>query len=450
MAFSFGFATSNSAPAPPPAANHHDQAHGQPQQNATAAATLMIPSFDELFPNKSIAQKIGHLITCSTGANEHDSNIAGQELKALLSEQGVVRLRLLQIDQDPTLTPVQPDHSLRQRLSQNPTILLPIQLHDGNVEHREATMTPEILRDVCSIADDLQISELAAICLYQQAASGNQPFYSTFVEKCLEGTAIMKENSAAWSAREIFFAQRRLLLRTCQSLVQHRLAERGKDKNLVCRATDVLLQNDWIKHIERIVRVYSQRIDEIMKSYDNTAESTNRGVTTPAAQFWRGVVTLQSYFDERQIAVECLFFIAYHVQLTAEEVGILIDLVRDLSQTSLILDPLFDVPDTYSSSPAPSSFILQAPRREKNPLAWQEELVKSCWQTGQPQLLRCYCTVIMAVVAALGSHAVLMDRSTHAPNSFRTVRLLLKSDFFVGVVICQLTLRVVFSFLLQG
>ena len=427
MAFSFGGATSNPAPAPSPATNY---AQAQPQLNA-AAATLQVPSFDELFPNRSIAQKIGNLITRSTSANEHDAILAGQELKSVLNEQGVVRNRLLQIDQDPTLQPAQPDHALRQRLSQNPTILLPVQMHDGTVEHREATMTPEILRDVCSIANDLQISELAAICLYQQAASGNTPFYSTFVEKCLEGTTIAREDSAAWSAREIFFAQRRLLLRTCQSLVQHRLAERDSDKNLVCRATDVLLQNDWIKHIEKIVRVYSQRIDDIMKSYDNTAESSNPGVTTATEQFWRGVVTLQCYYDERQIAVECLFFIAYHVQLTAEEVGILIDLVRDLSENSLILDPLFDVPDTYSSSTAPSSFILQPARREKNPLAWQQELVKSCWQTGHPQLLRCFCTAIMAVVAALGSNAVLMDRSTHAPNSFRTVRQLQKYESII-------------------
>ena len=268
----FGFGGGTSIPAPP-AANQGPANQGQPQQNSGAVAST-IPSFDEEFPNRSISQKIGQLLRYSTCTNDiDDTTIAGQELKAVLSVQGPVRQRLLHIDQDPTLQPAQPDLGLRQRLSQYPTVLLSIPQHDGTVEYREATLTPTILRDVCSIADDLQISEPCAICLYQQAASRNKPFHSSLVKNCLEETNITREDSIAWSAREIFFAQRILLLQTCRALVQHRLGEPDFDNNHVCRATDELLQNGWILRIIQLVRIYSQRINTISSSHNNTKKN---------------------------------------------------------------------------------------------------------------------------------------------------------------------------------
>jgi len=429
MVFSFGggggAASTPFATTPFATTNQQQQ---PPQQNgAPVAATLTIPPYKELFPSQFVSEKVGSMLRESTGTNEDGAHLAGQFLVSefsICNTAGSIAQRLLQIDQDPTLQPVQPDMGLRQRLSQSPTVLLPIQQPDGTVRHQEATLTQEMLNDVCSIADDLQISEVAAISLYQQAAGRNEPFHSSFVKNCLQGTSVSVGHSAAWSAREIFFHQRPSLLKTCQQLLKLRLGEVDSDNNFVCRATDALLKNGWIKNIVQMVRNYTQRIDQLLE-YSNTAGG-NVGTTTTPRQFWLGDVTLQSYYEERQIAVECLFFIAYHVQLTVGEVVILIDLVRDLSNASAVFDPLFDVPNPFcgdlgSSSTTAVSWLNQFPRREKDPLAWQKELVKSCWQTGSPQLMRCYCTVAMAVVSALGNRAVLMDRNTHSPNSFGSV-----------------------------
>ena len=60
-------------------------------------------------------------------------------------------------------------------------------------------------------------------------------------------------------------------------------------------------------------------------------------------------------FQQRQLACRCLFYLAYHTQLTTEEVVGLIDLIQDLTNGDSmgmgsglpILDPLRDVPDPY-------------------------------------------------------------------------------------------------------
>lgn len=393
------------------------------------APTLTIPSYDEVFPNRSDSEKVGLLLRrVSAASDEQDAHLAGQELVDMMSNVGLggqlqntsTAQRLLLLPQDPTLQPVPADTGLRNRLLQNPTVLLWVTQSDGT-KQQEGTLSPNMLQDICSIADDLQISEQAAICLYHKAyATGNVP-HSSFVQKCLVGSKVKSECSVAWSAREIFFAQRPLALRTSLSLLQHRMEERTISSESACRATDSLLQAGWIENLVQLIRIYTNHIDLIMTSFSNS------GTTETASQFWQKDVKLQSYYEERQMAAECLFFAAYHVQLTTDEVGSLIDLVMELTERSVVFDPLFDVPDPYVASPEAamgeleSSWFFQSNRKEKNPLSWQRELVTSCWTTGQPRLMRCYCTIVMSIVSALATRTVLMSRHTHTSNEFGMV-----------------------------
>jgi len=437
--FSFGgagAASNLSAGAnPAPTAFNPQQQQQQLQQQLqqrAAPPTMTIPLFDQLFPGRSVANKVGSLLRTSTATTNGDTSLFdGQELIAALSntqDEKSIAQRLLLLHQDPTLQPVQPDQALRQRLAQNPTVRLSIEQQDGSVQLREATLAPNMLQDVFGIADDLQISEEAAICLYQQASASDKPFHSFFVQRCLKDSNVSAETTAAWCAREMYFAQSPLLLRTCLSLLQHRLGAGENASSSACEATDSLLQAGWINNFVQMVRICTQRISQVMASFNNSAMGAN-GTTSTTAQFWGGDVTLQSFFEKRQIAVECLFFAAYNVQHTVEEVGALIDLVQELTDASIVLDPLYDVPnpfevtddDAVGNSAAAAPWLFHRPQREKDPLVWQQELAATCWKTGQPQLMRCFCTLVMTVLSALGNRAVLMDRNTHAPNTFGAV-----------------------------
>ena len=122
------------------------------------------------------------------------------------------------------------------------------------------------------------------------------------------------------------------------------------------------------------------------------------------------------------------------VEVKDGEVVSMIDLVRDLSDGLTVLNPYSDVPNPFESSSLESTsaapwFLPHQEQREKDPMVWQKELVTTVWNTGLPQLLRCCSTTIMAVVSSLGDRAVLMDRETHAPNSFGKVRTTLVPDF---------------------
>lgn len=420
--------------------------------SALAQPTLRVPSYNELFPGRSIGYKIDSLLRASTFVDNDSQGaiLAGQELIYLLNQShhdNSTANRLLQHPNEfSVLEEVQPDHALRQRLAQCPLITLTIEQEDGSLEHREATLAPNMLQDVCTIADDLQISEVAAICLYQQAAAAETPFRSRFVQDLLiDGAVTAEPSSIAWMAREIYAAQSPLLLRTCLTLLQHRLRE-GDDNctgNPVSEATDALLQSGWIDNFIRLVRDYTKCIKHVLSRSNTLASGRAHGSALLPAEsrthFWRHEVTLQICFKERQLAVECLFFVAYRVQMKVDEVVALIDLVRELMDGSVVLNPYTDVPDPFETFPAGSSgaisfmgnatsaaaspwFMQQQQQKEKDPLAWQQELATTAWKTGQPQLLRCASTLVMAVVSALGDRAVLMDRMTHAPNAFGRVR----------------------------
>jgi hypothetical protein len=106
-------------------------------------------------------------------------------------------------------------------------------------------------------------------------------------------------------------------------------------------------------------------------------------------------------YQQRHIACQCLFYLAYHTQLEMNEVTDLIDLLRDLTNGQNmggfggglpILDPIRDIPDPYIltwSDKADSSANVnqgfqgsismtpQQRRSEKNQDEWKQELIKS-------------------------------------------------------------------------
>jgi hypothetical protein len=154
---------------------------------------------------------------------------------------------------------------------------------------------------------------------------------------------------------------------------------------------------------------------------------------------------------QRHVAAECLFYLAYHTQLTSEEVVSVIDLIKDLTNgdgcegTGLpLLDPLVkDVPNPYESvdSLATSSTSWQQhqqqhqqphygmggwmdappPPKTKDAKQWEQELMSNLWGRGQPQLLQCVTTLVMSVMCALDARHVLVERYGHGCNSFGVV-----------------------------
>lgn len=409
--------------------------------------TITVPPYKEIFPNRSIWCKISDLLHSLSAQDDYseDATLAGQELIHLLDSMQLQEPRsiasglLAPRSNQLILEPVQPDIALRQRLFQNPLIVLSIEHEDGSILLQEATLTQSMLTDICSIADDLQITEVAAICLYHQASSAKAKFRSRFVQACLKDSTIVTKDdtSLAWMARDIFFAQSPLRIRTCLLLLQWRLREGNQDRsqNPVSEATDALFQSDWIGQLIRLVRDYTRRIDVTIAAINAHAAGHGPSISNslePCREndslFWRHNVVLRMCMKERQSTAECLFFAAYHVQLTVDEVGALIDLTQELSNGALILDPFTDVPDPYESAARenPSAGVAHwlmrdSSRSEKDQLNWQRELASAAWQTGQPQLLRCTCGIAMAIISALGDRAILNDRTSHLPNSFGTV-----------------------------
>ena len=187
-----------------------------------------------------------------------------------------------------------------------------------------------------------------------------------------------------------------------------------------------------------------------------TAPLTGQGAAT-ATHHDMDHVLLAFAFQSRQTVAECLFYLAYHTQLMGNEVGSMVDLIRDLTNGEgwqqqsgglgcglPILDPIRDVPSIYlagadagGSRAMPSQFgqsSATSAQLEKGPAAWEGELVSNLWDgaggspssspsvsPGIPQLLQCTGTLVMAVLCSLDPGQVLMDRKTHQSNVFGSV-----------------------------
>jgi hypothetical protein len=398
-------------------------------------------------------------ILSSTGSSEnHEAILAGQEfiqmLKTVESPNNILQRLLLQRREHTVLDPVLPNHTLRQQLAQDLVVCLSIEQADGSVMLQDATITPNMLQDICAISDDLKIPEVAAMSLYQQAVTSEVPFQSNYVRSMIQNSNVSIEpTSIPWMAREIYYSQSPLLLHACMALLQQRLRESNFESphNPATEITDILLQSDWISNFIQTIRDYTQQINGIL--VERSEGRAVPGISTPFSEsttyVWRHDVLLQTYFRERQLAADCLFFIAYHVQMKADEVVALIGLVRDLTNNCLVLNPYTDVPDPYelvsvgTTMSSSLNFNLGTPwlnqqaQKEKDELVWERQLVTTAWTTGQPQLLQCSCTVLVAIISALGDRVVFMDRMTHAPNEIGVVSLIAHYvDSFVHSLTC--------------
>lgn len=364
---------------------------------APSNVALTVPCFDDLFPGRKIFDTVHGLLNAISSGSKDQADRAGQQLSIMLGDtNSTIYKQLLEV---PLPSTVAPDINKRQRLQQTPVVNLSVPNKQGEIQLVEASLTPDLLQQVFSIADDLQVPEEAALCLLHQARSADPSARSKLVRKL--GRTLVDSESR--TAREIYVLQRPMVLQTCLLLLQQRL----QGNKEVLQATDAFLQAGWIGKIVDAVRSYSVPIAELVNL---------RNIPDSDAAFWRHTVTLQCLVEERQLASECLYFAAYHVQLQLDEVTRLIDLVRELSNALPVLDPYRDVPDPYEKVQQSNMSMFTTPRRtSKSPISWQQELAVSAWKMGLPQLLRCCSTVIMAVVCALGDRAKLMDRTTHAP-----------------------------------
>jgi hypothetical protein len=440
---------------------------GQLQQQQ--GNSIVVPTFNDVLPARSIWYKVENLlrtITSFSSDSESQSKIddtfkAKKELIELLenreSSSSSAQRLLLRNRTNSILEKVAADNSLRQQLQQQPLVLLSIEQPNGTVIQQEAKITPSMLYDICTIADDLMVPEVVAIALYHQASSSEVPFRSKFVQSILKNSNVTPNaTSIPWMAREIYFSQSSLILHSCLALLQNRLRENNVESSLnpITEATDNLLQSGLITNLILIVHEYTQRIDTILVENSEGRPTSGSFVLssspTPhesSAHFWRNEVVLQACYSERQLAVECLYFIAYNTQMQSDEVVALIDLLRNVSNNCIILDPFTDVSDPMevipSGSGAASStlnfstsstapWLTQQLRREKDPLIWERELVITAMKTGQPQLLRCGCTILVAIFSALSEKALLMDRMKHVPNIFGMVSV------FISVPCCDM------------
>jgi len=340
------------------------------------------------------------------------------------------------------------------------------------------------------------------------------------------------------TARRLFFHERSALLSTVYNLIRHRVEayttlvsnedhddddniDRGNNKSsstsAVLVATDQLVTNGLVDNLIKTVRELTGVMEGIANGLRNGGGagagaasntttpppggptgfgtgmfgSTTTTTTTTTAQPTSTLSNKKKNLDmeyallgftqmQRQIASECLFYLAYHTQLTVGEVTSIIDLVKELTNGSSssssgggggssglpLLDPLLmDVPSPYledglttttmmmgggigssssstnAASAATSSWYQQQLQQQqqqqqyqqgwnqlppppttmpkmKDAKEWNDELITNLWGRGQPQLLQCVSTLLMSITCAFDSRHVLVNRESHGPNSF--------------------------------
>jgi len=421
----------------------------------TAVTGFQVPEFHTIFPNEKIHVDIKRLLTVSSSPGEDGREAALELIHRLRCDNAnnnnngnddkstighiLVRPQTLQY------TP--PDSNLRNQLYQNPEFVL---------HGKPARLQPEILREMFHVADDLRISEREAICLCGQVMQTNA--IPILEAKLVEGSLIdqtmtsvslssstttvssdqpLLGTNAVKAAKELYFYERQLRLRTILLLVQSRIeADQQPWGDLIIEATDTLLQNNLIGSLVDLVREWTVLIgrisQELAKGEANLAYSSGYSPDTKPTHFHFDMVHLTFAVRERQSAAESLFFLAYHTQLTAEEVASLIDLIKDLTNGIEVdsglplLNPFTDVPSCYENSQqmdqawAPYSGSLPV-QKQKGYLEWQRELVQKTKRSGRCELLRCASTLVMAVISALDTRNVFVDRNTHKSNQMGVV-----------------------------
>jgi hypothetical protein len=296
-----------------------------------------------------------------------------------------------------------------------------------------------IFNDICFLSDILCISEQESLSLYYFMSTQRdslESFDKTWKEMNISEDQ-QHTRTITSCAIKFYFYERSLLLRTTLLLLQYR-----QNSTAVVVATDNLLQRGLITNLVKLIREYTTLIKQLQQKIESISQRTEITPSQSASQQQLHFEEhLEFSFQERQIATECLYFIAYDVQLTALEIADILDLVKDLTNGTAgstpdgiglhQLNPFTDVPDPYEHVPETTTqaymvSMTKSPwtqqRKEKDSLEWQHQLVESVHRTGYPALLRCVSTLIVTCMVALDAHNVLMDRNTHASNIFGKVR----------------------------
>ena len=356
------------------------------------------------------------------------------------------------------------------------------------LQGNEASITPSIAKDILRLSDELHISTVDAVALFAEANAlvvrneERHELEDNFVDvlirngkmgiennKIIESkTTQMKQHDADLStvvqaARHLFFHERAALLTTVVDLVRYRIqaAEEMNNTSPIIVATDQLLHSGLVTNLVATIRELNDMSRELRQGLKNAVAQKRRQVeaTTNATSFGGGfyggpggntvsaVAPSEKNLDmefallgftqmQRHLAAECLFYLAYHTQLNANEVASLIDLIKDLTNGNPsvndeglpLLDPLIkDVPNPYKEESI-GAFNWQQqqhygwnkslPLEAKDEKVWKEELISKLWARGQPQLLQCVSTLIMSVTCALDARHTLMNRQNHGPNTF--------------------------------
>ena len=508
------------------------------------------------------------------------------------------------------LTMVPPDPALRQKLRANPYVLLQRDVNNstngtGTAAINDsgsgndaggtiAGMTPQILREIETLSDDLRISETDAASLYagasdvtnrrwlegrldrsfvgaavaagrandgggsggangqQQQQQRQQPGLSTANSAdAAAGTGASTATSASASssssssyqddplspprfgedvlraAQELYFHERSCLLSSLLMLIRARVeasshillglqdadgmasasvsaSASASSARAVLQATDQLIENDLVGNLVQLARDLTTKITDIgrqiaegrMKkaaaaaappapvaapaapaplafgAFGAAPQPAPAPAAAPAGPAVRDMdhALLAFAYQSRQTVAECLFYLAYHTQLTGKEVGSIIDLVQDLTNGSgwerkqgglgcglPILDPIGNAPNVYAAAlAAPPQYGSVSPSApvEKEVAAWESELVGNLWDgagsrppapdsvgPGIPHLLQCTGTLVMTVICALDPGQVLMDRKTHGPNAFGVVSVVVL-QYVSSILLCACILVV--------
>jgi len=293
------------------------------------------------------------------------------------------------------------------------------------------------------LATDLRISEANAVSLYAQVSQHLGALSSLSVPNLMEivGMETKKYGGVSLLARNFFFYQQGLQLQTLLFLLQSRF----QNSSSVLEATDALLNSDLVGKLIKVIKEYTQRILQLQREtganknqYEASVQQLTQNLQQQQLQGAAAgssgkkqpptfaSVHLLFCQQQRQIAAECLFFIAYHTQMTPIEMAGLLDLIKEMSDMLPTLNPFTNVPSPYeaagdaaqngwpSSSNAPFTYAL----KDKDPLKWQQELVELSYETGQTQVLQCLSLLVVAAISAMEARQVLYDRDIHGPNSF--------------------------------
>ncbi len=369
-----------------------------------------MPSFDETFGNLALWNTIQKL--CTTTPTE----LQGQELFHAITH----KYRQLLKPKLPQWTA--PNQSLRQQLTQNPTI---------GIDSETTTLTPKVLERILQLSTDLRIPEDQATTLYAQVSSELETIQAIIPSSIVDQASLVhKFTPTTQTARDFYFYERHLKWKTLLFLFQSRLA---KDSPYLLQATDVLLQDGIISDLIQNIQESTQRIIQLMQELEAAANArnmhnlygtnynhnynmnaninTNLNDTKTKTHFSH--VHLLFYQQERQVACEILFFIAYHAQWTLGELVALLDLIRDLTQYVPSQCPFTNVPSPYESLTPTWPATLQ----EKSFFTWQSDFVMQIHHTGHPALLQSLSLLVATAMAAMDTRQELWDRDSHATFS---------------------------------